>query len=195
MLLTALTNVLQAQTSRTSLPQTGARAPAASFNQSPASSLYTLIAVDSCFLPLLLPAERSGVTAQPAVQTPARNKTDPQPHPRPSPRFQPSRKTIRTSPGTSSSYSHPCSATEPVQPLLLRPRPLLPRPPDPVSHHTLGTLGKQIASLRPSLSHLTRRPSINDASIVSSKLWDVSGASSETEVVHVLETDTFVLDN
>lgn len=138
-----------------------------------------------CFLPHLLPAERPGVQAQPAVQTPARNETNPQPHPGSSPRTWQSR-------STHSSYSHLRSTAEPVTPLLHNPGLLLPRPPDPVSHRALGTLGKRIASLQPSLAFLI---SIICCPIVSSKLQRVLGIRGDMKVVLVLETDTFALDN
>lgn len=144
-----------------------------------------LTTVDIAFLPRLLPAERPGVRAQPAVQTPARNETDPQPHPGSSPRTWQSRR-------THASYSRLRPVAEPVAPLLRNPGPLLPRPLDPVSHRALGTLGKQTASLQPSLAFLI---SIICCAIVSSKLQHVLGIRGDLKVVLVLETDTFALDN
>lgn len=68
----------------------------------------------------------------------------------------------------------------------------MPRPLDPVSHRALGTLGKQTASLQPSLAFLI---SIICCAIVSSKLQHVLGIRGDLKVVLVLETDTFALDN
>lgn len=178
----ALTGVQQAWTSRTALFQAGARPPAAS-HLCPA--LWLFHDCWHCFLLHLLPAERPGVQAQPAVQTPAWNETDPQLHPGSSSRSW-------QSCSTHDSYSHLHSAAEPVAPLLHNPGPLLPRPPDPVSHRALGTLGKPITLLQPSLAFLI---SIICCAIVSSKLQHVLGIQGDMKVVLVLETDTFAHDN